>query len=325
MTTDRARRTAHILKTQFAKGGQYEFESHIGSGEQADVYTIRRANQAQGPDRVVVKIPLSGFETIFGGGNVSANEFSERVALQHLRGAAHVVQIIEPQGPDPLAAVAGSLSNGQWIYMEHLANGTLNSFLSRAASHRIFIPNRMIWRLMMCYVRMACALAWPNAHDPSIPRVEDPLLHIPPYVLLNSDMHSGNLMFGPLAPDSSDIEHGLVPILKMIDLGLVRKRLTPDPAAFDKMTKEFVKRIGREVERIAAVGRGHISDQGVDPDLRSAVLASQREEDLLKPSLRELATVTAKAIQERDAAWYGRNMPTTVNPANEDDPAIRQI
>lgn len=95
-------------------------------------------------------------------------------------------------------------------------------------------------------IRMCIAISWPDVHTPHCVQLEDLRTDIPPYVLTNSDAHADNseyrirlicniltlkltdeVVFGSFIPDASNMEHGLVPIMKMIDLGFAQRRATP--------------------------------------------------------------------------------------------------
>lgn len=88
----------------------------------------------------------------------------------------------------------------------------------------------------MTAIRQVIALAWPEAHDPTDIQIEPLQNLLPNFILVNWDMHAANskqispylvinntdwvVMLDHFIPDILDLEHGLMPPVKMIDLGI---------------------------------------------------------------------------------------------------------
>ncbi|KAI1865120.1 hypothetical protein JX265_008167 [Neoarthrinium moseri] len=258
--------------------------------------------------------------------------------MKTFRGAAHVVQLLETTADqDPLKKEnvpdATKLPANRWIYtmaspggpMEWLENGTLAGFMERAQKKGHPLPNRILWRLFMCLVRMCIAFAWPDAHDESKVELEDPRDEVPRSICYNPDIGSGNLVFGPFVPDDINLEHRLTPVLKMIDLGLVERRDTPHKKAWSKLVSMSIRLIGEQMFMINGVGRGADPDPTLDSDLEKIVswCMSSSEDD--RPQLLELAIWVSNAVKGRDAAWYREQMPGPANDGEEDESILNLV
>ncbi|KAK9772418.1 putative Protein kinase domain-containing protein [Seiridium cardinale] len=321
--SSRAEAAARILKKCFDADARYYLEDYVGSGFQADVFRIRKTSQTvTGPELAAVKIPASSSAVLFGG---ILDFMSEQAALEALIGAAHVVQPLHFSPTDPLEPGASELPAHEWMYMEWLENGTLKTFLTRASRANIALPNRVMWRIFLCYVRMCVALAWPDAHDPNNIQLEALRNDVPTHAIENTDPNSGNMVFGSFVPDPSHVEHGIMPIMKMIDLGFVKRRETPDLWIWRSTVKGFIGRIGTEMSKIINVGRPGITNADVDPNMQQLVTACQASETASRPGIHDLAPAVADAVQNRDAAWYRQNVPGQDSSKEEDDTIIALV
>ncbi|KAI8633890.1 hypothetical protein F5Y19DRAFT_471148 [Xylariaceae sp. FL1651] len=115
--------------------------------------------------------------------------------------------------------------------LEYLEGGTLRNFQERAANAGTWIPNRLLWKIWLCMVRQCVAMAYPpNIPDDSYHGQEHRERIIPDeqiYGLTQNSGHLDNFLFGSQS-SQLDIEHGAVPILKLIDFGRGRVE-DPDP------------------------------------------------------------------------------------------------
>ncbi|KAK9794402.1 putative Protein kinase domain-containing protein [Seiridium cardinale] len=311
----RARGVEQTVRAAFDRrhGLGYRYECHIGSGAQGDIFRLmRRDRHGEGLLRFIVKIIADELTGVPG-------RFMDE---------KDVMTRITPSGPDPLRRILGpSLPDNQWMYMEYVENGTLQTFLNKVASRGGRLPNRIMWKIYMCFVRIGIAFAWPDVHTPGPVVVETIHPDTPPRMLLNTDLHAENMMFGKM---DDNLEHSLVPIMKNIDLGCVQEVPTPDEATWDRAMKSFVAGVGLELmilqqmEKVAELGRGNIHHPGIDPDLRNAILLSRSSNQSEVPDLLGLAGGVSRAVYERDANWYYQNMPDH-EPQHEKDDAIELI
>ncbi|KAK9776481.1 hypothetical protein SCAR479_06804 [Seiridium cardinale] len=201
---------------------RYSFDRTAGSGGQGVCFRLKRINPRPG-DRMYIVIKVmddpapDGPDDPFG--DQGQNQANEVKAINLLRGAAHVVQVLTMSN-DPIRGIPLH-DRARWVYMEWLHNGTLEDFLERAEARDSPLPNRLMWRFLMCLIRMVIAMSWPEAHQPDNIRLEGPQRGFGSVVIRNRDIQDKNLMFDRFDPSTGCIEHTLAPIMKMIDFGLV--------------------------------------------------------------------------------------------------------
>ncbi|KAF2972956.1 hypothetical protein GQX73_g620 [Xylaria multiplex] len=153
---------------------------------------------------------------------------SEGKWLEILRWAKHIVSGVkltnDPLAQDFSGVASHHMQADHWVYLEC---GTLLKLANRARREKIRLPNRVLWRLFLCLLRMCIAMGWPPEQPDGID--PQPVLETAtgnPYDGINhGDMHHGNLMFGDFIPEDPNGEHTLTPILKLIDFGIARQVL----------------------------------------------------------------------------------------------------
>ncbi|CAJ2504394.1 Uu.00g117880.m01.CDS01 [Anthostomella pinea] len=152
-------------------------------------------------------------------------------------GAKHIVKLADVPR-DPLAQTFVGLprlplNDGMYVYMEWIENGSLDRLITRIRRQGLeILPNRILWRFIMCLIRMCIAMAWPPprpAGDNPQPVLEHVNPNIDPSGLVQDDFHPGNIMLGSLEDDPGEPEHSLVPILKLIDFGISKELAPLDP------------------------------------------------------------------------------------------------
>ncbi|KAI1337322.1 hypothetical protein F5Y15DRAFT_425908 [Xylariaceae sp. FL0016] len=270
----------------------------------------------------------------------------EKKWLKVLGWALHVVKIIEPPS-DPLAQTFPGvrphcMDVNHWLHMEWLENGVLKTFVQRAFEEGLQppLPNRLLWRLLMCLIRMCIAMAWP----PERPDEEDPAQIFeraettkPRRRLIHGDMHNENIMIGTLLPHAGS-EHDLTPVLKLIDLGsmteedehpsneesaiaqnlfevgaLILSLATLEDVdmgdLFMSNYPTFTTRRGGPPIRTAARQllpdvSGRVPVPGLDGDLRNIICRCLTPDEDQRPKVRPLANLVLGAIDQRDEKWY---------------------
>ncbi|KAI1815031.1 kinase-like domain-containing protein [Poronia punctata] len=115
-----------------------------------------------------------------------------------------------------------------------LENGDLSEFICLVRDHKEKVPNTVLWRFLLCLVRMCIAMAYPPASLPGNRNVPGPITEtVPPEGLrakwfkrmVHFDMDPKNIFVGDLMVGP---EHRVTPILKLGDFGLaqeVRERM----------------------------------------------------------------------------------------------------
>ncbi|KAI8965118.1 kinase-like domain-containing protein [Daldinia sp. FL1419] len=135
----------------------------------------------------------------------------ERDYLMKLRGALHIVQILEVED-NPLDEEL----EGEWIMMEWLPNGTVLDLIKKSKGRIKRFPNRLLWRFFLCLIRACIAMADPPDNEDGTVESEIITGPLPDVGIAHSDLHCANVLLGE-SPD--DIEHLISPILKVIDFG----------------------------------------------------------------------------------------------------------
>ncbi|KAI8634666.1 hypothetical protein F5Y19DRAFT_469727 [Xylariaceae sp. FL1651] len=274
------------------------------------------------------------------------NIIEEKMFVRALQWAKHTVTELRPH-KDPLKqtfpGVRPHYMKGEWMYMEWLENGTLKKFVDRALDNGVPIPlpNRLLWRLFMCLIRMCIAMGWP----PDMPDGENPQpvserIQGPPHGgFIHGDLHHENLMFGEMLVNDPDTEHALTPILKMIDFGSMQQKgptasvhkaaiannlydigvMMIEIITLDYSTevvpdgskdKEFRLDNTQNVFFITSGGDLLPNEYGVDPfpsldkELRDLVCACLAVDEDLRPSLAAVANRVSQALRLKDEQYY---------------------
>ncbi|TRX97137.1 hypothetical protein FHL15_001931 [Xylaria flabelliformis] len=189
-------------------------------------------------------------------------------------------------------------------------------------------------------IRACVGMAWP-------PDGPDVVLEVPapsePLTLAHMDLHSGNVMFGDL--DERELEHGTVPVAKLIDLGEANERpageatVPPDPLAMNRYDNVLLLATHRpetgrrnqgidknildvgvlmanlitNVPGFAITCRRNIMDTSIHPyldeDLRLLVQRCLAIDPENRPRLEELVELVGEANSPffRDEKYYKKN------------------
>ncbi|KAK8022491.1 hypothetical protein PG993_013258 [Apiospora rasikravindrae] len=212
------------VRRYFLKDGQYAYEGLAGAGAFGSVYKLRKVggggqqeSQEDSGRRVAAKLIRRFPDPMY----ASSPPLEEVEALESFAAAAHVVRMIGSQtfGEADLYGVR------QWVLLEFLEGGTFRDFEARVKKRGKPLPNRMLWSVFRCCMRIAMAMANSGEMKDGPVRLEtapDDRPH-PETVLYNTDMHTNNMMFESYDYDGNGTEHKLSPTLKMIDLGSVER------------------------------------------------------------------------------------------------------
>ncbi|KAI1649340.1 kinase-like domain-containing protein [Daldinia loculata] len=203
---DSARQDIDDLTKYFSYDERFDFIGFIAHGSYGSASRVRYQNPATGVwNDFVVKRAFQ---------SEAAEEAmrKEREYLRRLRGALHIVQILEVEN-NPLDENA---VQGEWITMEWLPGGSMADFIVKARKKVDRLPNRLLWRFFLCLIRACIAMADPpNRSDGKVER-ERVLGELPEEGVSHSDLHNGNVVLGE---PPEDFEHTITPILKVIDFG----------------------------------------------------------------------------------------------------------
>ncbi|KAI0528236.1 hypothetical protein F5B22DRAFT_641209 [Xylaria bambusicola] len=175
-------------------------------------------------DRLVVEQYFFGSDWVLSGGTEAAenNCAKETEYLERMENCQHVVNLVAVHN-NPLITTRPPLRDKhvfydkEWLMEEYLENGSLTHLLERlnakckAQPGTAFLPNRVLWGLFYCLLKMEIAMAWPDQDGNDEP--EECLSEKVFEYIEHGDLHEGNLMFG------SDTHcNSFLPVLKLIDL-----------------------------------------------------------------------------------------------------------
>ncbi|KAI1213377.1 kinase-like protein [Annulohypoxylon truncatum] len=209
--------TCELLKERFDRDARFHYRKLIASGSYGSAHHVRYTDPSR-PD-------LTDFlvKKAFGNRDAMSMMRSERQYLTRLRGAKHIVKILNiennPLVDDPEAfSIRRNSGTGEWIILEWIPNGTMADFIVNASDLGVeYLPNRLLWRFFFCLVRACCGLAWPNNRTDDLVVDEVPVPGVPPSGIEHKDLHHGNILMGDFLPEP---EHGISPIVKFVDFGL---------------------------------------------------------------------------------------------------------
>ncbi|KAK6080480.1 hypothetical protein SCUP515_03499 [Seiridium cupressi] len=218
-------------------------------------------------------------------GDQGQNQANEVKAINLLRGAAHVVQVLTMSN-DPVRGISLH-DRARWIYMEWLHNGTLEDFLERAEARDSPLPNRLMWRILMCF-----AMSWPEAHHADNVQLEGPQRGFGSVVIRNRDIQDKNrLLLMPCKKIIADLvkvgrqdvnsDRTLDPDLRAIAMGPTKSGYTPPKLEdlFDQVSCALVDRTAAWYATNMSIFNGSENDDAVRALTRELILI---------PSMRQL-------------------------------------
>ncbi|KAI1407095.1 hypothetical protein F5Y13DRAFT_134833 [Hypoxylon sp. FL1857] len=333
---------SNAVEKYFGRHGRYfKFISFIGNGATNIACRVKYRNRWWNPYAsetfIIKRAYLPGQETSLK---------RERRTMRRLRGSMHIVQEYTPRRPIELENA---------IFMEDLPNGPLFHM-----THRLYmtqfgeLPNRLLYRIFLCHVRFAIALAYPqNAPRGSPLRLEE----VPKTAaernntvqLVHNDMHQNNIIFGNLSP--SIMEHDFIPPLKLIDLE--RTAFGLHPIINNMGIKKNILDIGRVMHLLITSGRGEAvgfgsipyvanvniegvhrnidtwanlrtnSYQNLDPHLEYLIARCLALNPGWRPTLEELERLLTEWIQTKGPDYFAG--PRYYRRFNETDERIKDI
>ncbi|KAI5925996.1 kinase-like domain-containing protein [Camillea tinctor] len=214
----RAAQEAQDMMKRFARAGErrFRFEKIIGEGS-AGVTFKMRIKEEEGPPsphrtpsrsvrRFVMKRSLNE--------QAERNLAQEVKVLERFKASMHISRPFYID--DGKLENALSYINGPTLLTEWIEGGLLYDFIQRLGNRDRPLPNRMLWRLFLCFCRFLVAMAWPPAGDGSAAVIETIPAPKPPVSrLVHGDLNHRNVMVDAFEPT----EHSRVPLLKLIDFG----------------------------------------------------------------------------------------------------------
>ncbi|KAK7958241.1 hypothetical protein PG988_013089 [Apiospora saccharicola] len=275
------------VRLYFAKDARYECEGSIGQGAYGAVFKIRdnQAAESQAQQRFALKVP---FAIQFPSGE--DNWISETQVLSAFQAAAHVVNRIA-LADDPLRNPPQDARKitSDWLYLEYLENGTFKQMAARLRMMNRPIPNRFIWRITLCLIRMCIAMAWPNPYATGKERIEEMEQDFYTHIISNVDLHDENNVYSE--------SQWLMKTAVLLD-------------GISDHVQIMVDRALRTSEEALPV----------DPELSDLATLSLGEQ----PDIRNLAAGVIAAVTTRTEVWYRARYPGR-NTEQESDASVRDF
>ncbi|KAK7937702.1 uncharacterized protein PG986_014570 [Apiospora aurea] len=308
------------VRRYFLRGGQYAYEGLAGAGAFGSVYRLRKVGGGGGQQgspeeegagrRVAAKLIRRFPDPMY----ASSPPLEEVEALESFAAAAHAVQMIASQ----TFGGADMCGLRQWVLLEYLEGGTFRDFEQRVKKRGNALPNRMLWSVFRCLMRIAMAMANSSEMKDGPVRLEtapDDVPH-PQTVLYNTDMHTNNLMFGSYDYDENGTEHKLSPILKMIDLGSVERVDTSEDSEWNRISENL--RFNGLLESVQSYGTRQ-PDPGLGYLARICARRAERTFHDRGWSLKDLDERIQRGF-EQGPAYYASKMG--IDDGSEDDDAV---
>ncbi|KAK8096211.1 hypothetical protein PG999_014233 [Apiospora kogelbergensis] len=212
------------VKNYFTNSGM-EFRKMIADGNHGGTMLFDKPMADGEMKSLVVKYALETDDDAMS--NNDEDLSNEMYWLERLQYAEHIIQI-DPEYSslwDDGQTGPGKLLRRPVIVMEYMQHGTLYTLKKRFRNSGIRVPDRMAWYFMLCLVRACVAMGYRDqfavvekTKREKIPRpAEGETKPRPPSTLSQHSMKGLNVLIGGLTP--GDPEHGLLPILKLIDFG----------------------------------------------------------------------------------------------------------
>ncbi|KAI0517512.1 kinase-like domain-containing protein [Xylaria bambusicola] len=130
---------------------------------------------------------------------------------------------------------------------EMLENGDLSQFIAKVRQNGETVPNVVLWRFLLCLVRMCIGLAYPpdsieqfkTLPPPITENVPLPEHNVEPRRICHFDFDPRNIFIGDIATNA---EHRCAPILKLGDFGLATEVLNGKENFYYERLRYYGKR-----------------------------------------------------------------------------------
>ncbi|KAK5628977.1 hypothetical protein RRF57_004692 [Xylaria bambusicola] len=296
--------------------------------------------------RVVLKIDRLAVEqyffgndwTLSGGTEAAENNCAKEVTfLERLEDCQHVVNLVAINN-NPLITTQPKLKDNhvfyesEWLMEEYLENGSLVQLIEqlnakcKATPSTAFLPNRILWGLFYCLLKMVVAMAWPDQEGKDMP--EECLAEKAFEYTEHNDLHEGN----HLAAAREDNDEGELKVadLNLFDIGKVMTILML-PGQWDRLALELVP--DRQEKVVIKSPFSQDTFETVAVELLSPSPECNAIEDLLKllvaacmavdyqrrPRIVELHDFVRRMASRRDPAYYlaANNNEMVLNQSNQ--------
>ncbi|KAI0602367.1 kinase-like domain-containing protein [Biscogniauxia sp. FL1348] len=305
----RAAQEAQDMLKRFAQVGEkrFQFERIIGEGSAGVTFKMKMKEEEEQPPSLYKtpssKTPVRRFVM-----KRSLNAQAERNLKQEIEVLKRFSASMHISRPfyvdDGRLESTISYMDGPTLLTEWIEGGLLYDFIQRLGDREQPLPNRMLWRLFLCFCRFLVAMAWPPDGDGSaavietIPKPNANGVRPPMSRLLHGDLNHRNVMIDAF----ESIEHSKVPLLKLIDFGGSRDLPASTNQAADLAVKTNMLYIGQIM--LTLVGGSHLGGSanmqvtinGEEKTVRSYA----RDLDGLNPSYKAPPALVARHKDKMD-------------------------
>ncbi|KAI1373279.1 hypothetical protein F4677DRAFT_462426 [Hypoxylon crocopeplum] len=201
--------TADTVSQYFTSNPRLEYIGIAGIGRHGGALLFSERDSDDDEIRkIVVKYSLDV--------EADADLRNEHGFLQLLQGAEHIVQLIPLTETELDVTGTGRRPT---LAMEYIPYGTVEQFRNRLQSleEPPRIPSRLLWRFFLCAVRQVVAMQYPPMGGPNAKVERERIRAGHELGITQNSPHARNFLFGDITEGSP--EHGLAPILKLIDFG----------------------------------------------------------------------------------------------------------
>ncbi|KAI0377296.1 hypothetical protein F5Y04DRAFT_285081 [Hypomontagnella monticulosa] len=207
---EEARRAALAdrVAAYFAANEKIEYIGVAGIGRHGGALLFQEHDEAKHPTRkIIIKYSLNA--------QADADLRNEAHWLEMLRGSEHIGKLIDLN--DPNLDITGS-GKRPTLALEFIPHGPIRIWRERM--ERTPPPNRLLWRIYLCLIRQVVAMKYPMRGPNDGPLVRETIRQdVAPAGITQNSGHYDNFIIGDIEPSVPGDEHGLVPVIKLIDFG----------------------------------------------------------------------------------------------------------
>jgi serine/threonine protein kinase len=342
VTSDEMDLAEYTIREYFDKAPGWSFAGHLGGGAFGNVFQVKRGDESFALKVSYGSMALFNRLTVEERRELLETEqiINEAAYLARMRGCSHILKTFRlPDDPLANPSPPGIVEHGMdaWVLAEMLPNGSFDDFndkFRRAYPGIRLMPNRVLWWVFMCMLRICLDLGF---HSPNISVRNTSLEGLQrgiPGGTIHGDLHGGNVMVGRIIPNFQAPEHSITPLFKAIDLGMAEEISWysdgTEPSAAQRNVKDvadllayemFTRFRYKELDQLhgdATMGnvtfrsdlggvwlqRDIFERMGLDIDLLEVLVRCSADEPARRPKLTDLAIQVRQEVMCRDAAFY---------------------
>ncbi|KAI1387874.1 kinase-like domain-containing protein [Hypoxylon trugodes] len=346
---------ARQLLSTFRKKNEQRFKFEYIIGEGSHGFTTRFKARIMEVDESGPPLSVPKIERFVMKRSILAHEEHliqrEIDVLGALQDSEHIQQLYWIKG-EPRASYI-SYVKGPSLLTHWVENGTLLDMIQdRLPEWNGPLPNRLLWGVFFCLVRMLVAMAWDGEERPPRDSSGQPL---PETGRVHGDFQSGNILIGDFDPD----EHSLFPGLVLFDFGSSNELSDGKPPSTASKTnifnagrvmieliggtvkcsgkmkidteagEETIQSYARDLDGLNSVykvptaiaNRQKQKLANLDPDLRSLIARCLANDIKKRPNLEDLYDEVERNVEEKQQKDYAGK----ASHKNESNGGVRNV